>query len=83
MRDYVIDATNRLLKGIDREESEEDDDDFNPGNTPDNLDQHPHDEEEWQEDYNAEYDEKECTHTDQRGRELDEEDCPHCNPDEV
>jgi hypothetical protein len=69
-------------KGVDDEEDrEETSEDFNPGNTPDNLDQHPYDEEEWQEDYDAEYGEekeKECDHTDRRGRPLDEEECPWC-----
>lgn len=70
-------------KGIDEEEATEDDDDFNPGNTPDNLDQHPYDEAEWQEDYEAEYgddeaEEKACGHTDHRGRPLEQDECPWC-----
>lgn len=65
-------------KGIDEEEATEEDDDFNPGNTPDNFAQHPHDEAGWQEDYNRDLQDKTCDHTDHRGRALDEEECPWC-----
>jgi len=77
-----------LEKGVDDEEDrEEESEDFNPGNTPDNLDQHPYDEAEWQEDYDSEYgddeaEEKACDHTDHRGRPFDEEECPWCGEDD-
>lgn len=76
-----------ITKGVDDiEDREEESEDFNPGNTPDNLDQHPHDEAEWQEDYDAEYGEekeKECDHTDHRGRPLEEDNCPWCGEDDA
>jgi hypothetical protein len=69
-------VTRHLEKGIDEEEAEEESEDFDPGDTPDNLEQHPYDEEMWQREDGTQ--EKECDHTDHRGRPLDEEECPHC-----
>lgn len=74
-------------KGVDVDEATEENDEFNPGNTPDNLDQHPYDEEEWQEDYDAEYSDDNaakntCEHTDHRGRPLEREECPWCDEEE-
>lgn len=88
--DRLIEETvaRHLSKGVDDEEDrEETSEDFNPADTPDNLDQHPYDEEMWQRDYDAEEEnkdaeEKECPHTDHRGRSLDEENCPHCGDDD-
>jgi len=63
---------NQETKGIDEEEATEENEDFNPADTPDNLDQHPHDEPEWQEDYDREREEKGLV-TDQYGRVLSKE----------
>lgn len=68
-----------LEKGIDGEESEEESEDFDPSDTPDNLEQYPYDEEMWQRDDGTE--KQECGHTDHRGTPLDEDECPHCNGD--
>lgn len=81
-------VTRHLEKGVDDEEDrEETSEDFNPANTPDNIEGQPYDEEMWQRDYDAEeeqkdVEEKECPHTDHRGRPLDEEECPWCGEDE-